>query len=157
MYLNKNYNTLLNTKLSYSACDRPRDIFLCFICITSKMYSIMVWMIHPYIRLQLTNTCAVLNTQETKPSCPAQWYLHMCHPQTGLVWKADLSVIINEINVCTGCPFYGKNYYLENCESITNSIIISSDSWWFLITHVHRQKLTHACLHTHKQNNHLPS
>jgi hypothetical protein len=28
MYLNKNYNTLWNIKLSYSARDRPRDIFL---------------------------------------------------------------------------------------------------------------------------------
>lgn len=33
-------------KLSYSASDRPCDIFLCFICITklssSKLYSIML-------------------------------------------------------------------------------------------------------------------
>jgi len=53
----------------------------------------------------------------------------MCHPQTGLVWKADLYVTINEINVRTGCPFHGKNYYLEKCASITNSLVINSDSW----------------------------
>lgn len=73
----------------------------------------------------------------------------MCHPQTGLVQKAELSVIINEINVCTGCPFYGKNYYLENCASITNLLVIRSDSWLFLITHVHRQiSYMHAFTHT---------
>jgi len=39
------------------------------------------------------------------------------------------SVIINEINMCRGCPFHGKNYYLENCASITNSLVSNSDSW----------------------------
>lgn len=58
MYLNKNYNTLWNIKLSYSA----HDIFLCFICINSKMNSIML-LNDTYIRkAKLTKTCAVLNT-----------------------------------------------------------------------------------------------
>lgn len=60
MYLNKNYNTLWNIKLSYSALDRPRDIFLCFICITSKMYSIMLLNDTSIHKAKLTKTCAVL-------------------------------------------------------------------------------------------------
>lgn len=95
------------------------------------MYSIMLLNDTSIHKAKLTNnkTCAVLNTYETKPSCPAQLYLYICHPQTGLVWKADLSVVINEINVCTGCPYHGKNYDLQSCASFTNSLVINSDSW----------------------------
>ena len=62
MYLNKNYNTLWNTNLSYSAHDRPCDIFLCFIRITSKMYFIMLLNDTSIHKAKLTKTCAVLKT-----------------------------------------------------------------------------------------------
>lgn len=58
MYLNKNYNTLWNIKLNYSA----HDIFLCPICINSKMYSIKLLNDTSIHTAKLTKICAVLNT-----------------------------------------------------------------------------------------------
>lgn len=83
MCFNKNYNTLWNIKLSYSACDRQCFIFVCFIYITnlssSKIYSVILFN-DTSIHKATTKTCAHLHTQETEPSCPVQLYMYMCHP-----------------------------------------------------------------------------